>query len=168
MTRPFASTGLREITFRTRLPYSCPPWPGEWAGGQRGAFGVIWMLDTDAENDPWITRAWPWPAEAALHLPTARLGYTQVIHLMTEWNVELELLFCRNHGQRAHLYNNSCRKLCNTIPFYNSFCRVMSRKQLYRLFIYKYLGHSDVPLHAFPLAFLYITFKCCRKQLPPN
>ena len=52
MTRPFASTWLREITFRMRLPYSCPPWPGEGAGGQRGAFGVIWLLYPNAVERP--------------------------------------------------------------------------------------------------------------------
>ena len=85
--RPFASPWLREITFRTRFPYSCPPWPGEGASGQRGAFGVIWLHNTNAENDPWITRAWPWTAEATLHLPTASLGYTQVNRRMSQWNL---------------------------------------------------------------------------------
>ena len=50
--RPFASPWLREITFRTRLPYSCPPWSGGGTGGQRGAFGVIWLRITNSEERP--------------------------------------------------------------------------------------------------------------------
>ena len=80
----------------------------------------------------------------------------------------LEHPFCRNHGQRALFYNNSCRKLCNAFSFYNSFCRVMRRDQLYKLFIYKFFWHSGFSLHDFHLAFLNIIFKCCRKELPPN
>ena len=62
--------------------------------------------------------------------------------------------FCRNHGQRALFYNNSCRKLCNAFSFYNSFCRVMRRDQLYKRFIYKFFWHSGFSLHDFHLGIL--------------
>ena len=65
-------------------------------------------------------------------------------------------------------YKNCCRVLGNAFCFYNGFCRVMTSVQLYRLLIYKFLWQNGIIRPFIPTFSVYITFQCCRKQLPPD